>query len=257
MTQAASPCPLKRLPANEKGGRSPHSNCRRRTGDWSAPVALLRLAAAGDNVAMQIEPPKADRPKRKRRWFQFSLRTLLIVIAIVAIPCAWLGSRIERKRKEREAVAAVEALGGYVWYDYQAAAPGGPPWASPAEPYGPAWLRSFLRDDFFSEVTGVSLQDANVSDADLVNLKGLSYLESLNLVDRISITDAGLINIRGLAQLKMLDLQRTNVSDVGVANLKGLGRLKTMYLFGTKVTAAGVNEVRKMLPNCEIITDET
>ena len=195
--------------------------------------------------------------KRNRRWFQFSLRTLLIVIAIVAIPCAWLGSKIERKRKEREAVAAIEALGGYVWYNYQAAAPGGPPWASPAEPYGPAWLRSFLGDDFFSEVTGVSLQDANVSDADLVNLEGLSHLESLNLVDRIRITDAGLIDIRGLAQLKMLDLQRTNVSDVGVANLKGLGRLKTLYLYGTKVTTAGVNELRRALPNCEIIADES
>jgi hypothetical protein len=28
---------------------------------------------------MQTEPPKADPPKRKRRWFQFSLRTLMIV----------------------------------------------------------------------------------------------------------------------------------------------------------------------------------
>jgi hypothetical protein len=27
---------------------------------------------------MQTEPPKADPPKRKRRWFQFSLRSLLV-----------------------------------------------------------------------------------------------------------------------------------------------------------------------------------
>jgi hypothetical protein len=206
---------------------------------------------------MEAEPPKADPPKRKRRWFQFSLRTLMIFTLMCAIPCAWLGSKIARKRKEREAVAAIEALGGYVWYDYQAAAPGGPPWASPAEPYGPDWLRSFLGNDFFSEVTGVSLQDANVSDADLVNLEGLSHLESLNLVGRINVTDVGLIDIRGLAQLRMLDLQRTNVSDVGVANLKGLGRLKTLYLYGTKVTVAGVNELRRALPNCEIIADES
>ena len=41
------------------------------------PIALLRPPAVGDNAAM-IDPPKDDQPKRKRRWFQFSLRTLLI-----------------------------------------------------------------------------------------------------------------------------------------------------------------------------------
>jgi hypothetical protein len=33
---------------------------------------------------MQTEPPKADAPKRKRRWFQFSLRSLLIVVTLTA-----------------------------------------------------------------------------------------------------------------------------------------------------------------------------
>jgi hypothetical protein len=36
-------------------------------------------------------------PKRKRRWFQFSLRTLLIFVLICAIPCAWRGRKIERR----------------------------------------------------------------------------------------------------------------------------------------------------------------
>jgi hypothetical protein len=49
---------------------------------------LFRLPAVGDNAAMQAEPPQAEPPKRKRRWFQFSLRTLLIVIAIMAIQIA-------------------------------------------------------------------------------------------------------------------------------------------------------------------------
>jgi hypothetical protein len=31
----------------------------------------------------------ADPPKRKRRWFQFSLRTLLVVVTLVAVACAW------------------------------------------------------------------------------------------------------------------------------------------------------------------------
>jgi hypothetical protein len=43
-----------------------------------AQKALLRLPAVGDNAAMEAEPPEAEPPKRKRRWFQFSLRTLMI-----------------------------------------------------------------------------------------------------------------------------------------------------------------------------------
>jgi hypothetical protein len=34
---------------------------------------------------MEAEPLKAEPPKRKRRWFQFSLRTLLIVVTVVAV----------------------------------------------------------------------------------------------------------------------------------------------------------------------------
>jgi hypothetical protein len=50
-------------------------------------------------------------PKRKRRWFQFSLRSLLNFVLICAIPCAWLGAMIERKREEREIVNQIRELG--------------------------------------------------------------------------------------------------------------------------------------------------
>ncbi len=43
------------------------------------------LHASGDNAAMQTEPPKAEPPKRKRRRFQYSLRTLLIAVALLAV----------------------------------------------------------------------------------------------------------------------------------------------------------------------------
>ena len=54
----------------------------------SAEHYLLRLRVAADNAAMETEPTKAGPPKRKRRWFQFSLRTLMVVMAIVAVQCA-------------------------------------------------------------------------------------------------------------------------------------------------------------------------
>ena len=36
---------------------------------------------------MEPEPSKVEPPRRKRRWFQFSLRTLLIVVALLAVLC--------------------------------------------------------------------------------------------------------------------------------------------------------------------------
>jgi hypothetical protein len=48
---------------------------------------LPRLPAVKDNAAMQTEQPKTEPPKRKRRWFQFSLRTLFLVMAVVTVQC--------------------------------------------------------------------------------------------------------------------------------------------------------------------------
>jgi hypothetical protein len=54
----------------------------------------LPLPAVGDNTAMS-EPPK-----RKRRWFQVSLRTLMIAVTLLAAACAYVGwqAKIVRER---------------------------------------------------------------------------------------------------------------------------------------------------------------
>ena len=59
----------------------------------------------------KAEPPEAEPPKRKRRWFQFSLRSLLIFPIICAVACDWLGNRITQNRKELEAVEPIVRLG--------------------------------------------------------------------------------------------------------------------------------------------------
>src|SRR5258707_2685386 len=54
---------------------------------------------------MQAEPSKAESPKRKRRWFQFSLRTLMIGVTLLAIACGYVGwqARIVRGREQLSA----------------------------------------------------------------------------------------------------------------------------------------------------------
>ena len=43
----------------------------------------------------------ADPTKSKRRWFQFRLRALLIAVAVVAVPMAWVGWQLDWIRERR------------------------------------------------------------------------------------------------------------------------------------------------------------
>jgi hypothetical protein len=89
---------------------------------------LLRLPVVADHAAMETEPPKADPPKRKRRWFQFSLRTLMIVVTLLAIPCGYVGwqAKIVRERMAMsECIKKVEH--GDCWF-FDEDLSGGVPW---------------------------------------------------------------------------------------------------------------------------------
>ena len=66
---------------------------------------------------METEPLKADPPKRKRRWFQFRLRTLMIGVTLLAIPCGYVGwqAKIVRERRaelNRVVDARLVGIGG-------------------------------------------------------------------------------------------------------------------------------------------------
>ena len=49
---------------------------------------------------MQTESPKAARPKRKRRWIQFSLRTIFVITTIVAVQCAVCLPMLRERQKK-------------------------------------------------------------------------------------------------------------------------------------------------------------
>ena len=54
--------------------------------------------------------------KSHRRYLTFSLRTVFILLTGSAV---WLGVVVNRAREQREAVKAIEALGGLVFYDWE------------------------------------------------------------------------------------------------------------------------------------------
>jgi hypothetical protein len=86
-------------------------------------------------------------PNPKRHFLRFTLRTLLLLMLIVCVALEW---KVERVRKQREAVTWVQKSGGGVNYDYQRDDNGQP--IPDAEPPGPKWLIKTLGIDFFDEM---------------------------------------------------------------------------------------------------------
>ena len=54
--------------------------------------------------------------KPKRRWFQFSLRTLLIVVTLSAVPLGWVGSKMAQQRREKAVIEWVINMKGRVYF---------------------------------------------------------------------------------------------------------------------------------------------
>jgi hypothetical protein len=183
------------------------------------------------------------------RWqFQFSIRTLLILAVIVAIPCSWMAVEMKKAREQREAVDIVRRLGGVVLYNHDSRTAIKP---NPGPPPGPVWLRELFGDDFFASVAAVELNRTPVTDAELVSLQGMPQLQNASLGDT-QVTDAGLVHLKGLTQLLMLSLDNTQITDVALEHLKGMPQLVFLSLGNTHVTDAGLKHL-KGLPQLQAL----
>ena len=179
-----------------------------------------------------------------RRRFQFSIRSLLLLVVVVAIPCSWLATEMNKARKQREAVEEVLKVRGEVWYDYQLDPSGC--WIPGATPPGPPWLHALLGDDPLVDVTQVALFESEINDAWPEHLKPLTKLVSLRLY-RVPITDAGLAHLKWLPNLRCLDIGVTKVTDAGLKHLEALPNLESLKLEETNVTDAGLKHLKGLL----------
>lgn len=146
-----------------------------------------------------MTPSPQPAAKSKRRWFQFSLRTLLVgtavVAAILAVGLRW----IVPAQRQRAAVRLVESLGGTAKYAE---------WSTD-DPFVVLMLREFLPRDYFDGVVYVNLESTNATDDVIDVLNGLTKLEGLDLKST-DVTDAGLLHLRKLRSLKFLTVSPTS-----------------------------------------------
>ena len=160
-----------------------------------------------------------------RRRYQFSLRSLFLLLLIVAGVSSWFAVKRQRATRQREAVAVIGKAGGGFAYDWEVKNH----WEHwGGEPPIPALLLELLGIDFFSDVVIGYCGTRTFGDDDMIHLKELTSLKELSLCDA-QITDAGMKHLRQLTNLVVLDLSYCpHVSEAGLRELEGLTKLRSV-----------------------------
>lgn len=97
----------------------------------------------------------------------------------------------------------------------------------------------------------LNLSSTRIAGIGLESLKSLGNLESLNL-SLTQITDAGLAHLRGLTKLTTLSLYDTDVNAAALAALKQMTSLRELNLRQTDFGKANADELRRVLPKCDV-----
>ncbi len=153
-------------------------------------------------------------PSPQRRWFQFSLRTLLVVMTLLCLgPGGYVAYEQSKSREQIAAFKAVNQCGGYFASDQMM-------------PVRSSAKRLILGDDTSANLTHVlfvrSHPDGRTfifKDDCLQHLSELPRIHDVTLSD-ISVSDAGLVHLARLKGLKAVSLKNTMVTDAGVAELQ-------------------------------------
>ena len=171
---------------------------------------------------MTTEPPK-------RRWFQFKLRTLLMVVLVLSLPLSWFAVRMEKARRQVEAAMVIQRLGGDVRYNYDLR------WArwSSADP--PDSMRRLVGNELALAVCNCC------------------YGLNINWVECEEISDEQMSCLTKLDTLEYLCLEDCRITDRGLKHLMEAQSLRYAELYGTQVTPEGVKRLQEALPNCMIV----
>ena len=154
-----------------------------------------------------------------RRWWMWPLMfTAPALLLAVWFTQAW---------QRHQAVAALEALGGRVQYDYQIDDHNQPVLAHQLADF--AWLRELMGQDLLHRAVKIDLTTSVCRNPHLVNVQRLKSVRWLNL-SGTKVSDVGLDHLAGQAALRWLDVRHTGVTDRRVRQLQqALPELEILY----------------------------
>lgn len=186
--------------------------------------------------------------------------------------CLW---QVRLARQQREAVAAIQASGNFVRYDWEYV---GGKLVEDATPGWPGWLRRAIGEEYFQQIVEINLSYGGdprnrqvetplgaerlaailstypslrhlylpghlATDRVMATVGGLGSLESLEIYGK-GVTKAGMAHVRGLRNLKTLRVGDAGLGDDALAHLAPLVRLEHLDLGGNPITDAGMAHLK-------------
>ena len=165
---------------------------------------------------------------RPRRWLQFRLKWLFVLVAVLAVPLSWLGWKLEEKRRERWAEAELQKFDVDIRHQYERPSQIR---LNPTMP-GPECMRRVFGDDFFLHV------------------------EVVEFPSRTTLPSEMPIYLQYLPQLTVLVFHESQITDASEIHLKKLKRLRFLHLGKTRISNATVARLRSSLPSCSIVVGQ-
>jgi hypothetical protein len=192
--------------------------------------------------------PQPNSPlKSRRRWFRFSLRSMLVAVTLL---CVWLGVIANRANQQRRAVERLTSHNGDgAWwslsYDYQTDEHGStalPVNAPRPSPPGPKWLRELIGIDYFVTFVGADMYVKSAGDDSIAALEDFPQLCSLD-VHGPGVTDSVFARLSKLTQLRYLCLYDNSITESGWESVGRFIHLKRLVLGGSNVTDSALERI--------------
>ncbi len=105
---------------------------------------------------------------------------------------------------------------------------------------------------WLSQLETLELRHGDINDKGLRLLRGLNSVQSLNL-NRTQVTSEGIAHLVTLRGLRVLLLQKTHVDDRALPHLIQMKGVRAINLLDTDFTHEGVEELRRLMPNTQIL----
>jgi len=192
---------------------------------------------AGSQDAPGSTSDSEERPVRRRP----AVRVAIGVLLVAGMIYGWTAMGRQKSRKQAEAVNAVIAAGGSVYFDYQ--------WKDGkllegGQPQQAAWLRRLVGPEFFDRAVAIDLREVEPGDL-LRSLRLMPYVVDLNVGGAV-LEEGDLEAIGRCKGLERLDLSRSSISDQGVVRLDRLTNLVSLSLATTEVSDRSLDTIGRL-----------
>lgn len=194
-------------------------------------------------------------------------------LVFVFVALGWFAVQYFDAQQQRITVDILRNIDAQVIYESQATNPQGFYYAEQSPP-GPKWLHPIVGVDFFDAVKIVSgdlefadehvkylaslrnlkqfgAEQSLLTDDGIANICKIRSIQSLN-VSGTALTNDGCAHFQSLRELEILKLWSTSITDDAVPHLAKLTNLKALYLGDSLISAEAIEELKAVLPNCEI-----